>query len=68
MYDNRLSVNVDVYKIGNPDQFGAHALAYYKGDGDLDAYKNVPSLSAHVSELSAAGWYTTNVRYLVPPI
>ncbi len=29
MYDTRLSVNVDVYKFGNPDMYGATALAWY---------------------------------------
>ena len=66
MYDNRLSVNVDVYKIGQPDQFGAHVLAYYKGDGKLSAYAENQSLSAHLNELSAASWYTTSIRHLVP--
>lgn len=66
MHDNRLSVDVDVYKIGQPDQFGAHVLAYYKGDGNLCAYAENQSLSAHLNELSTASWYTTSIRHLVP--
>lgn len=66
MHDGRLSVDVDVYKIGNPDMYGANALAWYKGDGDLAAYAKDTSLSANLDALSKAGWYTTNIRHLTP--
>ena len=35
MFDNELSVNVDVYQFGIPDCFGCNTLVYYKGDSPL---------------------------------
>ena len=62
MHDSRLSVDVDVYKIGNPDMYGAIALAYYKGDGNMDAYAK----DSVLSNITGPAWYTTAMRYLTP--
>ena len=34
MYDKLLSTDVQVYKIGNPDCFGAQAVLWYDGSQD----------------------------------
>lgn len=60
MYDTLLSSAVDVYKIGQPDRYGAHALIYYSGDGK--AFKDVPELSS----ITGPAWLTTNITRLVP--
>lgn len=67
MYDSRLSTEVDVYKIGNPDMYGATALAWYdasKFSSLSAAYKADAALSSHLNELAKPNWYTTNVRHL----
>lgn len=54
MYDTELQCDVDVYKISNPDCFGAHVLVWYNGDSSAENAPKDPC------------WLAYNIRRLKP--
>ena len=59
MYDKLLSTDVQVYKIGNPDCFGAQAVLWYDGSQD---YSGNPQLS----NITSAQWMVCGISRLEP--